>query len=184
MSIDTNQQSDDSKINNEFEPYESAIRHKEIDLIQSVIIRMADNQFKVKGFCITILGFFLVLFTKSNASFYQCLIASLITIFGCYKLDFNFLQTEKLYRMWFEFLTNKRSETKAYLFELNPVNIKQILNDQKPQRIDFNPSTISKSTRKSWSFGFYWTLFIIIIIFYLPICFAAFSIHCPILPTI
>jgi ABC-type polysaccharide/polyol phosphate export permease len=169
---------------NDFTPYEPQIRHKEIDLIQSVITRMADNQFKVKGFCITILGFFIVLFTKNNTIFLECVLASIIAIYGCYKLDLNFLKIEKLYRMWYDFLLTKRHRTAQYIYELNPRRIKSILNDQNPQAVDFDPKNIEKQTKTSWSFNFYLFLILIIVIFYLPTCFAALSTHCPILSLI
>ena len=107
--------------------------------------------------------------------------ASIITIYGCYKLDLNFLKTEKLYRMWYDFLLTNRHKTFQFIYELNPKHIKAILNDQNPQRVDFDPKNIEKDTKKSWSFNFYLFLILIIAIFYLPACFAAISVHCPII---
>lgn len=170
--------------NDNFTPYEPNIRHKEIDLIQSVITRMADSQLKVKGFCITILGFFIVLFIKNNALFLQCILASLITIWGCYKLDFNFLKTEKLYRMWYDFLLTERHKNSQHIYELNIENIKKTLKNQDPQRVDFDPDIISQQTKKSWSFDFYFFLVTIVSIFYLPTCFAALSTQLPMLSLI
>ena len=155
----------------EFTPFEPTIRHKEIDLIQSVITRMADNQFKVKGFCVTVSGFFIALFSKDTQLILPAILASLISIYGCYKLDFNFLRTEKLYRMWFDFLMNKRSETKAWLFEMNPREIKIILKSQNPIQNSYNPDLIENETQKSWSFSFYMTLIgiVTIIFIYSPV---------------
>jgi hypothetical protein len=171
----------------DFQPFDFQIRNKEIDLLQSVINRMAENQLKVKGFCVTLVGLIATIATKQdvNLIILACsVIANFIIIYKCYKLDFNFLKTEKLYRMWFDFILEKRSESKAYLFVLNPSEIKRILNNQQPQDIKYNPLNIEKETRKSWAFGFYWIPVLIVAIIYLPTCFAASSAHFPILLTI
>lgn len=161
----------------EFQEYEPIIRHKEIDLIQSVINRMADNQLKVKGFCITILGFLLYAF-KGYFSNNQLLLSSIIIISSCCFLDIKYLETEKLYRMWFDFLLDRRSETKQWLYVLNPKSIKFILKDQTIiERKGYDPDCITSDAKKSWSLILYLSLLCIVCIFYLPTFLAASSIH-------
>lgn len=151
--------------NEEFKPLEPEIRGKEIDLIQSVITRMADNQFKVKWFCIIILGFFLY---KSPSDFLstRLFLASEIIILICYFLERRYLQTERLYRMWFDFLQRKRSETREWLYLLNPTSIKTILNEQTIKWDGFNIEELNKNTGNLKTF--YCSMFGIINIFYIP----------------
>ena len=106
-------QNDKNNISDDLTPYEPALRNKEIDLIQAVITRMADNQFKVKGFCVTILGFFL--YSLKGGSPLQLCVASFVILLGCYYMDCFYLKMERFYRMWFEFLMDKRSETQAFI---------------------------------------------------------------------
>tara|TARA_R110000744_G_scaffold355282_1_gene461799 strand:- start:753 stop:1343 length:591 start_codon:yes stop_codon:yes gene_type:complete len=163
---------------NEFTEYEPIIRHKEIDLIQSTITRLADNQIKVKGLCISMLAFFAWIFKVNNPTIghlTSVLLASIVTTAMCYKLDFAFLKTERTYRMWFEFLQDRRSETKAWLFELNLTNIICILKDQVHIPDQFNPNLLKRKLQKNWSLQFYIFLVLIIGIIYLPACFAAAS---------
>lgn len=163
----------------EFTPFEPTIRHKEIDLIQSIITRMADNQFKVKGFCITILGFFLY-GLKDHAPCWQLGLSSFIVLFGCYFLDLSYLQAEKLFRLWFDFLQRKRSETNEWFYLLNPKDIKQILKEQRVVWDEYNPDKIEERTKRGWSLKFFYlALFFILCVFYLPTCFAASSIQLP-----
>ena len=163
----------------DFQPFDFQIRNKEIDLLQSVINRMAENQLKVKGFCATLIGLLATIATKQNINLtiLACsTIAYIIIIYKCYRLDFNFLKTEKLYRMWFDFILEKRSESKNYLFVLNPKEIKRILKNQQLQTENYNPDNIEKETKKSWAFGFYWIPILMAIIIYLPTCLQASSI--------
>lgn len=163
-----------------FKEYKTEVRHKEIDLIQSVINRLSDNQIKVKGICISMLAFFAWILRTNHfpiENLGAALIASIITIIVCYRLDFNFLKTERLYRMWFEFIQDRRSETKAWLYELNPSNIVKILKDQVYIPDQFNPDLIKRNLYKNWSLQFYLFLAFVVFIIYLPACFAAFSIQ-------
>lgn len=168
------------KIKNEFEEYKPQIRHKEIDLIQSVINRLAENQLKIKTLCITGLGFLAWIYKNSSDdfSFYQLFICSILVILGSYRLDSSFLEKERLYRMWFEFVQDRRSETKAWLYELNPANIVKILKDQVYIPDQFNPDKIKRTLLNSWSLHFYLFLALMILILYLPAFVAAISIQC------
>ena len=170
--------------NKEFEPFTTDIIHKEIDLIQSAIKRMSDRQAQISGVCLTVLVFLIGLFqvkTNPDYLFITGIISSMICIFVCHKLHINFLKTEKLYRMWYDFLLNERHHTKQWIYELNPRRIKFILKDQSPICDEHNPDTIETEVNQSWSLSLYNLLLIIMAMFYLPACFATLSAHLPIL---
>ena len=73
------------------------VLHKEIDLIQGCITRMAQNSFLIKGWALTIVTVVLALTEKIVDSIYLCLVI-LIPLMGFWYLDAFFLQTERMYR--------------------------------------------------------------------------------------
>ena len=169
------------KNNNNCENLDFQVKSKEIDLVQSIINRMSSNQMKVKGLCLVIVGFLITLLTNNSISTYRCLTAisfttaALLATYSCYKLDYNFLKTEKLYRMWFEFLIDVRSETKTHLFELNPKKIKKILETEMLAKKEYNPTLLNKNTKNSWSLGFYTTILCIVVLCCLPTLISTFA---------
>lgn len=101
--------------------YENNIEavHKEIDLIQSCINRMAHNSFLIKGWTITIVAVVLALAEKLTDSTYLCFVV-LIPIISFWYLDAFFLQTEKMYRKMYEWVLDARKkEDDSYLYDLN-----------------------------------------------------------------
>ena len=149
--------------NKEFEPFTNDIIHKEIDLIQSVITRMSDRQTHVKSFCLTMLGLVGYL-AKSNGIFITISL-SLIVLCGSILSDCFYLKTERLYRMWFDFLRDKRTETKEWLYELNPIRMKNIMTNQKSM-YSTDPNTIKVYTSNS-ILTFYGILISSLSLFYL-----------------
>lgn len=102
------------------------IIHKEIDLIQACISRMANNSFLLKGWAITIIAVGLALTDKAPD---QAAISTivLIPLFCFWFLDAFFLRTEKMYREMYKWVLEKRSEDdKTLLYDLNPTRF----NDQ------------------------------------------------------
>lgn len=74
----------------------NATRSKHIDLIQSIITRMAQNSFVIKGWTITIIvGLFVFL---QNGNFKNNFLIYLIPIVGFWLLDSYYLWQERLYR--------------------------------------------------------------------------------------
>ena len=69
--------------------------HKEIDLIQSCITRMAQNSFMIKGWLISIYAVILALLPEKVNLFLLCIILIAINITFWY-LDGFFLRTEKI----------------------------------------------------------------------------------------
>jgi hypothetical protein len=100
------------------------ILHKEIDLIQACITRMANNSFLLKGWAISIIAVVLALADKAVA---PVLLSSilLIPLFSFWYLDAFFLRTERMYRKMYEWVLQKRgAEDTAYLYDLNPHRFK------------------------------------------------------------
>jgi hypothetical protein len=174
--------------NKEVELYDMSTRIKELEFIQNIITRLSDRQQMTKYICWT---FIVAVFGMTQFSLINnqakliALVSSLVLVWSFYKLDLNFLKTEKLYRLWYDFICWKRSETCQWLFELNPKNIKQILKEESAVFCEFNPSVIESESKRSWALPIYkWTaifVFLSYIMPYLPACLAALSIHFSIL---
>ena len=171
--------------NGNFKQFSFDFRSKEIDLIQSIINRMADNQFKVKGLCVAMLGFFIALTIKDGNNYIlSTILASLLSLLGCYYTDCFYLKNERIYRSWYQFTQNKRNETNEWYFELNPRNIQKIFEEQPVLWDEINIKKITKGIWKAKSMYFYLFMLLILLVFYLPTCLQASSIHFPILLTI
>ena len=94
--------------------------HKEIDLIQSCINRMAQNSFLVKGWALTIITVVLAVSKEAVASAHVCLVL-LIPLLGFWYLDAFFVRTERMYRKMYEWVLDARSrDDSSYLYDLNP----------------------------------------------------------------
>ena len=101
-----------------------SIIHKEIDLIQNCINRMAQNSFFIKGWAVTIVTVVLALVEKNIDPIYLCLIL-LIPLFAFWYLDAFFLQTERMYRKMYEWVLSMRPKNDvSYLYDLNPQRFK------------------------------------------------------------
>lgn len=109
---------------------ENEVLHKEIDLVQACINRMANNSFLLKGWLVSIIVVILALLPeKIDGVAIGILTTIIITIF--WYLDSIFLMLEKLYRKKYEWIIKKRLEgNKLYLYDLNPYN--------KDMWLDFN----------------------------------------------
>lgn len=96
------------------------IIHKEIDLIQNCINRMAQNSFFIKGWVITIVTVVLALMEKNIDPVYLCLIL-FIPLLSFWYLDAFFLQTERMYRKMYEWVLVTRAKNDiTNLYDLNP----------------------------------------------------------------
>ncbi|GAB3514172.1 hypothetical protein [Emticicia fontis] len=111
----------------ENEKISTDVIHKELDLIQDVIKRMASNSFQVKGWLIGILSAIIV-FEKDTLFFSGdgdrliaiALNAILFLPILCFwRLDAFFLQTERNYRGIYSWVVRYRKNTDAYLYDLN-----------------------------------------------------------------
>lgn len=97
------------------------ILHKEIDLIQAVITRMANNSFLLKGWMITLVSAILALSKGSiltNDFTYFSLILCLPVLVFWY-LDAFFLHKEKCYRKLYDWVIKNRLQSKEEMYSLN-----------------------------------------------------------------
>ncbi len=99
--------------------------HKELDLIQEVVKRMAQNSFQVKTWLIGVLMAMLA-FTKDEVFGSADSTAGLalngmlfLPIAFFWYLDGFFLRTERLYRNVYKWVIQYRPITNAYLYDLN-----------------------------------------------------------------
>jgi hypothetical protein len=87
---------------------------KELEIIQGIIDRMANNSFLIKGWTITLVVVTLLL--KGNK--YHTFIA-FIPILVFWFLDAYFLRLERLYRRLYNWVKDNRLKTKDFLLDLN-----------------------------------------------------------------
>lgn len=98
--------------------------HKEIDLIQNCINRMAKNSFLIKGWALTVITAVLALTKKNIDPIYLCLVL-FIPLLAFWYLDAFFLQTEKMYRKIYEWVIEARKKNDFnFLYDLNPHRFK------------------------------------------------------------
>lgn len=96
------------------------IIHKEIDLIQSCISRMAHNSFLIKGWAISIIAVVLAL-TEKTINNYMITAILIIPLVCFWYLDAFFLQTERKYRkMYTWILKERKNDNDELLYDLNP----------------------------------------------------------------
>lgn len=99
----------------------TVILHKEIDLIQGIITRMAHNSFLLKGWMVTLIAAILVLSKDTlilDDITYLSLIICLPVIVFWY-LDAFFLHKERCFRKLYEWVIKNRSTTNDHLYSLN-----------------------------------------------------------------
>ena len=102
---------------------EKEVIHKELDLIQDVIKRMASNSFEVKKWLIGILSAIVVFIRDELLGGNIQLIGLLLVPVLCFwYLDAFFLSTEKLYREMYKWVIEYRSQTDKYLYDLNTMS--------------------------------------------------------------
>jgi hypothetical protein len=97
-----------------------AVIHKEIDLIQACISRIAKNSFLIKGWSITITGILLTVAQTTSRS-PPLVLTILLPLISFWYLDAYFLRLERIYRKLYEWVLNTRPNgDSSYLYDLNP----------------------------------------------------------------
>ena len=99
-------------------------KHKELDLIQGCISRMANNSFLLKGWLITLVAVVLA-FIPENID--MLLISSILImiIFCFWYLDAFYLRTEKMYVALYNWVIVEREKNNRHkLYDLNPRRFK------------------------------------------------------------
>ena len=94
--------------------------HKEIDLVQGCITRMANNSFMIKGWTVGFLSA-LIAFSADRIKLWVLCLISLGIIMPFWWLDAFFLKMEKCYRFKYEWIIRVRpSGERKKLYDLNP----------------------------------------------------------------
>lgn len=97
------------------------VLHKEIDLVQDIIKRMAGNSFLVKGWLITLFTTAMVFIkdlpTSNNLLF--AILAILFAIVSFWYIDAFFLHKEKCYRALYEHIISNRESANRKLYSLD-----------------------------------------------------------------
>lgn len=99
------------------------ILHKEIDLIQACITRMANNSFLLKGWYITLITVIITLLFNKNIriEIIGLFIFAITAVF--WSLDSFFFKTETLYRWKYDWIIKERlKDNQDNLYDLNPYN--------------------------------------------------------------
>lgn len=94
--------------------------HKEIDLIQSCINRMANNSFLLKGWTVSLIAVILAL-SPDDIDGFVVTVAVFVTTVSFWYLDAFFLRTERMYRKMYNWvLKNREQGNRKYQYDLNP----------------------------------------------------------------
>lgn len=97
--------------------------HKEIDLIQSCITRMANNSFSLKKLFISLVVIAMTLLFGQKFGIEVIGLYLFIITIVFWGLDAFFLKIETLYRWKYEWVIAERLKAnKTYLYDLNPYN--------------------------------------------------------------
>lgn len=129
---------------------------KEIDVIQSIINRMASNSFVIKGWAITLIVATLLL--KGNN--YQTLIA-FVPLFAFWILDTFFLQTERKYRMLHKWVIKNRLKTDDFLFDMDTNRLKK----DKEYDEEYKVASMPKVAFSITLITFYGSILLILIVY-------------------
>ncbi|MGY6648096.1 hypothetical protein [Wenyingzhuangia sp. IMCC45574] len=106
------------------------ILHKEIDLVQNIISRMASNSFLLKAWLVSLVAILLALnketIVATNLNIFSVIIIIPVLIF--WYLDAFFLHKEKCYIKLYEWIINNRETSDQYKYDLN---YKRFINEEK-----------------------------------------------------
>lgn len=106
--------------------------HKELDLIQACITRMADNSFRLKELYISLISIALTLMLGQKCELLLIGMFLLVVTIVFWGLDAFFLKMETLYRWKYEWVIEKRIDGELdYLYDLNPYNKRMWLEIEK-----------------------------------------------------
>ena len=96
------------------------ILHKEIDLIQSIINRMAHNSFLLKGWSVTLIALIVTLLIKEGQLNNNLFLMLLLSVEGMFwALDAYYLRLERMYRKLYDWVIKNRPSGNEYLYDLN-----------------------------------------------------------------
>lgn len=109
--------------------------HKEIDLIQNCIERMAKNSFSCKGWNLTLIAGTFALVSEKVNKWYICIV--ILSINLCFWwLDSFFVLQEQKFRDKYEWVIIQRTKGNTdYLYDLNPNNTQMNLHPEKKRSL-------------------------------------------------
>jgi len=103
-----------------------AILHKEIDLIQGVIARMANNSFLLKGWLISIIVAVLALTKETlitkDVTYFALILLLPLSVF--WYLDAFFLHKERCYRKLYDWVVSHRKKSNEHEYSLDYTRFK------------------------------------------------------------
>ncbi len=136
------------------------VLHKEIDLIQACISRMAHNSFMIKGWSITLVAVVLALAGKVTNPVPICLVM-LVPLLSFWWLDTFFLRTERMYREMYKWVLKKRAEgNDEMLYDLDPRRFKEKVDSR---------AKIMRSETIRWFYGIPVAIIVAVMLFHIGI---------------
>lgn len=97
------------------------ILQKEIDLIQNIITRMANNSFMLKGWIVSLIAVLLALTNQTivatKLSYFNVILIMPVLVF--WYLDAFFLHKEKCYRKLYDWVIENRLTSDQFLYSLD-----------------------------------------------------------------
>lgn len=97
------------------------ILNKEIDLIQTIIARMANNSFLLKGWCISLTAVLLALtkdtIVATNLEYFNLIL--IFPVIAFWYLDAYFLHKERCYRRLYNWTIANRMTSEDFLYNLD-----------------------------------------------------------------
>ena len=145
--------------------------HKEIDLIQSCITRMAQNSFMIKGWFVSIYAVILALLPEKVNMFLLCIALVAVNLIFWY-LDGFFLRTEKVYRKIYDWVLEER-----------PQNNKELMYQLNPGKFNGKIENVESIWKVMWSKTLRWFYLIPLVIVIIVFIFEYWSFLCTIIPS-
>lgn len=93
---------------------------KEIEIVQNVIDRMANNSFLIKGWAVTLIVASLII---QGARYHHYVSFLPWFVFWC--LDAYFLRMERLYRKLYDWLKINRQKSEEFLLDMNKASLEK-----------------------------------------------------------
>lgn len=145
--------------------------HKEIDLIQSCITRMAQNSFMIKGWFVSIYAVILALLPEKVNMFLLCIALVAVNLIFWY-LDGFFLRTEKVYRKIYDWVLEER-----------PQNNRELMYQLNSGKFNGKIENVESIWKVMWSKTLRWFYLIPLVIVIIVFIFEHWSFLCTIIPS-
>ncbi len=127
---------------------------KEVDTIQSIIKRMANNSFLIKGWTIT-----LVVATLLLKGIEDLIFIAIIPLLVFWVLDSYFLKQERMYRELYTWVTENRLKSDEFILNMDA------------SRFESNVHSVFRTMRSKTLGVFYVMIFTLVIIYEILICY-------------